>query len=55
MPRICVLCGKPQSSSFAVFSFPSSPKQRASWLQIITEARPELIKDKVKKKFLRIF
>ncbi|RXG55235.1 Myoneurin [Armadillidium vulgare] len=46
MPRFCVICGKVQSHSFSVFSFPTSQKKRNAWLDVILKVKPDFLKDK---------
>ncbi|CAL4063190.1 unnamed protein product, partial [Meganyctiphanes norvegica] len=41
MPRRCVICGAGQSLSVSVFSFPTSPHQRAAWIQAIQRVKPD--------------
>ncbi|KAB7494293.1 hypothetical protein Anas_03902, partial [Armadillidium nasatum] len=46
MPRFCVICGKVQSHSFSVFSFPTSQKKRNAWLDVILKVKPDFLNDK---------
>lgn len=46
MPRRCVICGAGQSLNVSVFSFPTSPHQRAAWIQAIQRVKPEFYETK---------